>query len=105
LPHNEATLNFETFYSRFRLAKEAEELEKKAKEKGEEVTSAARFDSNCITPGTPFMVRLKAQLKFFVAFKISTDDLWQKCKIILSGHEVMILLVFHLPNCIFCQIS
>lgn len=38
--------------------------------------------------GTPFMVRLHHQLKFFVNYKISTDRAWQGLRIFLSGHEV-----------------
>ena len=47
-----------------------------------------RFDSNCITPGTEFMARLQEQLKYFVSNKISTDPLWQRVRVILSGHQV-----------------
>ncbi|KAF5282795.1 hypothetical protein FQR65_LT02792 [Abscondita terminalis] len=72
---------------RFRSAKEAQSLEDKAVERGEILPSDARFDSNCITPGTVFMSRLQEQLKYFVVNKISTDKLWQNCKVILSGHE------------------
>ncbi|GLV41654.1 pacman [Carabus blaptoides fortunei] len=72
---------------RFRSAKDAEVLEAKAKERGEELPAEARFDSNCITPGTVFMARLQEQLKYFVTNKISNDKLWQKCKVVLSGHE------------------
>ena len=36
----------------FRSAKEAEMSEKRAKDRGEELPKEARFDSNCITPGT-----------------------------------------------------
>ncbi len=46
------------------------------------------FDSNCITPGTPFMARLSEQLRYFVNKKVTEDKEWQKCEIILSGHEV-----------------
>lgn len=73
---------------RFRTAKEAEKMEQKAQEKGEAMPEQARFDSNCITPGTLFMAKLQEQLKYFIVNKISMDPLWQKCKIILSGHEV-----------------
>ncbi|XP_016845549.1 5'-3' exoribonuclease 1 isoform X1 [Nasonia vitripennis] len=73
---------------RFRAAKEAEVLEAKARAKGQEIPKEARFDSNCITPGTVFMSKLNEQLKYFITYKISTDKLWQKCKIILSGSEV-----------------
>ena len=62
---------------RFRSAKDAELNEKKARDRGEELPKEARFDSNCITPGTPFMVRLHEQLKYFVTSKMSTDTLWQ----------------------------
>lgn len=79
--------------SRFRSAKEAEDSEALAKQRGEELPSAERFDSNCITPGTEFMTRLQAQLKYFVTFKVSTDKLWQKTKVILSGHEVHIMIL------------
>ena len=33
------------------------------------------------------MDRLHKQLQYFVSSKISTDTLWQGCKVILSGHE------------------
>ena len=72
---------------RFRSAKEAELNEKKAKDRGEKLPEEERFDSNCITPGTPFMVRLHEQLKYFVTNKVSTDGLWKGTKVILSGHE------------------
>ncbi|GFG29513.1 hypothetical protein Cfor_05064, partial [Coptotermes formosanus] len=72
---------------RFRSAKEAEVLERKALERGEVLPSEARFDSNCITPGTEFMARLHEQLKYFVTYKISTDTQWRSVKVILSGHE------------------
>ncbi|KAH3827407.1 hypothetical protein DPMN_129344, partial [Dreissena polymorpha] len=72
---------------RFRSAREAEELEKRAREKGETLPTEKRFDSNCITPGTPFMVRLQEQLKYFVVQKVSQDPLWKGVRIYLSGHE------------------
>ncbi|KAM6989495.1 5'-3' exoribonuclease 1 isoform 2-T2 [Tautogolabrus adspersus] len=72
---------------RFRSAKEADDKIKKALEKGEVLPTEARFDSNCITPGTDFMVRLQDQLKYFVHNKCSTDRLWHNVKVYLSGHE------------------
>lgn len=72
---------------RFRSAADAAKAEAEALKKGEQLPSEARFDSNCITPGTVFMARLHEQLKYFVVDKISNDPLWQKCKVILSGHE------------------
>ncbi|XP_045143411.1 5'-3' exoribonuclease 1 isoform X1 [Echinops telfairi] len=72
---------------RFRSAKEAEDKIKKAIEKGETLPTEARFDSNCITPGTEFMARLHEHLKYFVNLKISTDKSWQGVTIYFSGHE------------------
>ncbi|KAM8850393.1 5'-3' exoribonuclease 1 isoform 2-T2 [Spinachia spinachia] len=72
---------------RFRSAKEAEDKIKKALDKGEVLPSEARFDSNCITPGTDFMARLQEQLKYFVHNKLSTDKLWENVNVYLSGHE------------------
>lgn len=72
---------------RFRSAREAEKLEEEAKAKGEVLPTEKRFDSNCITPGTVFMARLHEQLRYFVKQKMSTDPLWSKVKVILSGHE------------------
>ncbi|XP_072396590.1 5'-3' exoribonuclease 1 isoform X2 [Diabrotica undecimpunctata] len=72
---------------RFRSAADAAKAEAEALKKGESLPAEERFDSNCITPGTVFMARLQEQLKYFVVDKISNDPLWQKCKVILSGHE------------------
>ena len=55
---------------RFRSAREAEDLIRKALEAGEVLPKQERFDSNCITPGTPFMVRLQEQLKYFISMKV-----------------------------------
>ncbi|KAG9510478.1 5'-3' exoribonuclease 1, partial [Fragariocoptes setiger] len=72
---------------RFRSAKEASDREDAAVAKGAILPTEERFDSNCITPGTNFMVKLNAALQQFVETKLSTDPQWQHVKIILSGHE------------------
>ncbi|KAF5297711.1 hypothetical protein FQA39_LY12042 [Lamprigera yunnana] len=72
---------------RFRTAKDAQAAEAKAKERGEQLPDEAKFDSNCITPGTVFMARLQKQLQYFVVNKISTDKLWRNCTVVLSGPE------------------
>lgn len=73
---------------RFRSAHEAAEQLKAAIAKGETIPDEDRFDSNCITPGTAFMVRLQKALEHFIQVKIATDVLWKACTVILSGHEV-----------------
>ncbi|CAB3383497.1 Hypothetical predicted protein [Cloeon dipterum] len=74
---------------RFRAAKDAASQAEREKKNNEKIEgSGDRFDSNCITPGTEFMVRLQAQLEYFVQLKMSTDPIWQRPRIVLSGHEV-----------------
>lgn len=73
---------------RFRSAQAAADQIKQAIAKGEILPTEDRFDSNCITPGTQFMVRLQKELEYFVTDKISNDPLWTKVQVILSGHQV-----------------
>lgn len=60
------------------------QAEKAAERKGEAVSKDA-FDSNCITPGTPFMERLGAHLRFFIRRKIAEDPAWREPTIVFSG--------------------
>ncbi|KAI8112489.1 hypothetical protein M9434_003812 [Picochlorum sp. BPE23] len=74
---------------RFKTAREAAQRAAESKERGEEAGAMAEpFDSNCITPGTPFMERLAEHLRFFIRHKISEDPLWQVPTIVFSGHDV-----------------
>ena len=36
------------------------------------------WDSNAITPGTPFMDILATSLRYWVAYKLNTDPAWAK---------------------------
>ncbi|KAK0635112.1 XRN 5'-3' exonuclease N-terminus-domain-containing protein [Bombardia bombarda] len=88
---------------RFRAAQEAKEKEidkqelltmlKKQNGSGlkqqpvEEVVKRA-FDSNSITPGTPFMDILAASLRYWCAYKLNTDPAWAKMKVIISDATV-----------------
>ncbi|KAJ7767544.1 exonuclease II [Mycena olivaceomarginata] len=72
---------------RFRTAKEAKEIREKAEAKGETLPEEKAFDSNCITPGTPFMARLSDQLRYFINKKITEDANWRDVEVVLSGHE------------------
>jgi 5'-3' exoribonuclease 2 len=78
---------------RFRSAQEAKEADEKKAEfnkllrkqdrkrvdegLGEEVIKKT-WDSNVITPGTPFMDILAASLRYWVAYKLNTDPAWEK---------------------------
>ena len=73
---------------RFRTAKDADDRLQAALKKGEELPEEPAFDSNQITPGTPFMARLTAQLKYFINKKTTEDANWRGVQVILSGHEV-----------------
>lgn len=79
---------------RFRSAKEAEitASEVLARTKGElplELKNAQRFDSNCITPGTDFMLKLSLALQKWVEFKMATDPFWKDgADVIVSGPDV-----------------
>ena len=88
---------------RFRSAKEAkekdddkEELLKmlRAQNGGveDEETSASiqkkTWDSNQITPGTPFMDILAKSLRYWCAYKMNTDPAWENVKVIISDATV-----------------
>ncbi|KAJ5082379.1 5'-3' exoribonuclease 2 [Penicillium argentinense] len=89
---------------RFRSAQEArendekkEELQKmlakqQAKKGGDAVIQEEviqkTWDSNVITPGTPFMDILAASLRYWIAYKLNTDPAWEKMKIIISDATV-----------------
>eukprot|EP00980_Cylindrotheca_fusiformis_P014180 scaffold3720_cov141-Cylindrotheca_fusiformis.AAC.19 len=80
---------------RFRSAKDAEQLSAEivARENfmGKETpeTDKKRFDSNCITPGTDFMLKLSLAMQKWVDFKMQTDPFWMNgAKVIVSGPDV-----------------
>jgi 5'-3' exoribonuclease 1 len=73
---------------RFRAARDLAEARATAAARGEEVTDEEVFDSNCITPGTPFMATISTNLKYFIQKKLKEDPVWQRFKVIFSGHEV-----------------
>lgn len=87
---------------RFRSAQEAKEKEEAKQElmrlvdkqngvsaptSNEDAVQQA-FDSNTITPGTPFMDILAISLRYWCSYKLSTDPAWASLKIIISDATV-----------------
>jgi len=74
---------------RFRSAKDNERVLAEAIAKGKSVPKEKPFDSNCITPGTQFMLELGRKFKSWINYKMTTDPAWQQgCEVIFSGSEV-----------------
>lgn len=82
---------------RFRAAQEADEKEQDMARIAEEVFEATGerpegpkepWDSNCITPGTPFMELLAQSLRYYVVKRLNTDPAWKNVKVVLSDSNV-----------------
>lgn len=78
---------------RFRASKETAEkreqiasIRKRLEEEGIPLPPPRKdeehFDSNCITPGTPFMARLSTALRYYIHKRITYDPAWQKIQVI-----------------------
>lgn len=84
---------------RFRAADEAKkkaqereevikEWEAMGKELSDEYKNEKAWDSNAITPGTPFMDLLASALRYWVAYKMNTDPGWANLQVIISDASV-----------------
>ncbi|TKR96742.1 hypothetical protein L596_010720 [Steinernema carpocapsae] len=84
---------------RFRSSKEAAEKEEQIRLVRERLEAEGvpvppekspedKFDSNCITPGTPFMARLADALRYYINMRITNDAAWAKIEVILSDANV-----------------
>lgn len=84
---------------RFRAAQEAKDKEEARKESlllwesmGKEVSEEEKnvksWDTNAITPGTPFMDLLSASLQYWVVQKMNTDAGWKNIQVIISDSSV-----------------
>ncbi|XP_041353500.1 5'-3' exoribonuclease 2-like isoform X2 [Gigantopelta aegis] len=70
------------------MTKLREELLVKGMELPPEKPASEKFDSNCITPGTPFMFRLADCLRFYIHDRLNNDPGWAGIKVILSDANV-----------------
>lgn len=74
---------------RFRSAKEAEETAAQIIARDGVLPEGKAFDSNCITPGTDFMLKLSYAMQKWVAYKMETDPFWATgANVIVSGPDV-----------------
>ncbi|CCM03396.1 uncharacterized protein FIBRA_05526 [Fibroporia radiculosa] len=84
---------------RFRSSQEAKDKEEAHKEAiamweamgktlSEEEKNKKSWDSNAITPGTPFMDLLASSLRYWVAHKMNTDPGWSQLQVIISDANV-----------------
>ena len=86
---------------RFRAAQESREkqdrefevrremFEKGTLEEPQEVSeNSSNFDSNCITPGTPFMDLVARSLRYYIHDRINNNPAWQQINVILSDASV-----------------
>lgn len=79
---------------RFRAAMEAsqkaEAAAAAAEDNGVDVdeSEAEPFDSNCITPGTPFMHLVSESLKYYTIQRMNNDAGWKDIKVIFSDASV-----------------
>ena len=48
------------------------------------------WDSNAITPGTPFMDILAASLRYWVAYKLNTDPAWEEASAVLLNEDLLL---------------
>ena len=89
---------------RFRSARDAKEADEKKAEfqtllrqqsrtKGEDESTVEEvvkktWDSNVITPGTPFMFILAQSVRYWVQWKLNTDPAWAELKVVISDASV-----------------
>lgn len=81
---------------RFRSAQEAREHAQLEENIRQELQAAGQavppckkpWDSNVITPGTPFMLNLATYVRFYIRKRISTDKAWKNLVVIFSDASI-----------------
>lgn len=78
----------ETIEKRLEISRIRQKLEACGATLPPEKPKEDHFDSNCITPGTPFMERLSTCLHYYVHDRLNNDPGWKGVKVILSDANV-----------------
>jgi len=74
---------------RFRNSKDSEELMAAVVAREGKLPDSKQFDSNCITPGTDFMLKLSLAMNKWIEYKIQTDPFWKDgATVVFSGPDV-----------------
>lgn len=74
---------------RFRSSREAEELAATILARDGKLPDGKKFDSNCITPGTDFMLKLSIAMRKWIEFKQKTDPFWKNgADVVFTGPDV-----------------
>ncbi|KAJ8099407.1 XRN 5'-3' exonuclease N-terminus-domain-containing protein [Lipomyces tetrasporus] len=84
---------------RFRSARDAkdkdqqnarmlEEMEAKGKAIDDSIKEKRSWDTNVITPGTPFMDKLATAIRYWTIYKLNSDPGWKELKVIISDASV-----------------
>uniref|UniRef100_A0A7S3PYG8 Xrn1 N-terminal domain-containing protein n=1 Tax=Chaetoceros debilis TaxID=122233 RepID=A0A7S3PYG8_9STRA len=74
---------------RFRSSREAEELAATILARDGKLPEGKSFDSNCITPGTDFMLKLSIAMTKWIEFKQKTDPFWKNgADVVFTGPNV-----------------
>jgi 5'-3' exoribonuclease 2 len=55
---------------------------------GKQTKKSNAWDSNVITPGTPFMLNLATYIRFYIRKRISEDKAWENLRIIFSDASI-----------------
>ena len=70
-------------------SKEAEKLAATILARDGSLPEQDAFDSNCITPGTDFMLKLGLAMRKWIEYKQKTDPVWKNgCDVVVSGPDV-----------------